>query len=116
MKLLSFAKKWLDPYSTFAHRFLVSFRLMIRFYSVDVFLKEGTKNVATTFTASAFRLHWTSITDSRIGTVDENLLAFTPGIKWQNLTLWANILVLLSVILKVTGWILRSALAKVWDR
>jgi hypothetical protein len=93
---------------------LIILGLVICPNSVNIFLKERTKYVATTLAFGALVFHWARIADLGISPINMDLLALAVRIQLQYPPLRANVMVLFSIIAEVV-MIIPAPLTQVWN-
>jgi hypothetical protein len=73
------------------------------------------KYVAPTFAVGAFMFDWTGITNLSISPIRDDLLTSTAGVQFQDLALWANVMILFGFVMKLVRVIITSSVANIWN-
>ena len=68
--------------------------------------------MAPTLTASTFLLDWTVVANLGISPVRDDLLTSAAGVQFQNLALWANVVILIGIVLKLVRVIVAGSFTK----
>jgi hypothetical protein len=85
---------------------------MIALHPLDEFLMERSEYMAPTLTASTFMLDRTSITNLSISPVRDDLFTSATGVQFQYLALWANVVILIGILLKLVRVIVAGSFTK----
>ena len=98
MPQLAFGKLRFDPNLPLPHRLLVSCRLLICCHPIQIELIDGMAHRASNAARGALRPEGTGLTRISFGTINPG--AFVSALVVQGFTLWAAIIVTLSMIFK----------------
>ena len=71
--------------------------------------------MAPTFAVGAFMFDWTGITNLSISPIRDDLLTSAAGVQFQDLALWANVMILFGFVMKLVRVIITGSVANIWN-